>query len=307
MDIDCSLPSKEEIQSAVNQLKNGKSAGPDGIPAEALKANLVASVDVLHPLFESIWKEENIPSDWKEGYLIKLPKKGDLSQCLNYRGITLLSIPGKVFNRILLNRMKDAVDPHLRHQQAGYGPGRSCADQIVTLRIILEQSLEWSSSLYVNFIDFEKAFDSLNRPTLWKLMRHYGIPHQITNLVKNSYEGLSCRLIHGGQQTDAFSVKTGVRQGCLLSSFLFLLAIDWIIKSSTTQRRNGIQWTLWQQLGDIDFADDIALLSHTHKQMQDKTDIIREKSGRLGLNINQAKSNILRINALKPSCHQVRG
>nr|XP_006821756.1 PREDICTED: uncharacterized protein LOC102803864 [Saccoglossus kowalevskii] len=105
--------------------------------------------------------------------------------------------------------MKDAVDPHLRDEQAGFRSGRSCADQIATLRIILEQSLEWNSSLYVNFIDYEKAFDSVNRPTLWKLMKHYGIPHEITNLVRNSYEGLSCRVIHGGQLTDAFNVKTG--------------------------------------------------------------------------------------------------
>ena len=91
-------------------MKSGKSPGPDGIPAEALKANLAVSLEMLHPLFTKVWEEGIIPSDWKEGHLIKLPKKGDLGQCTNYRGITLLSIPGKVFNRILLNRMKDAVE-----------------------------------------------------------------------------------------------------------------------------------------------------------------------------------------------------
>ncbi|KAL5016141.1 hypothetical protein ScPMuIL_005730, partial [Solemya velum] len=158
--IDCNAPTKEEIHKAIKQQKNGKSAGPDSIPKEALKADIETSVEILHPLFKKIWEEEQVPTDWKEGYLIKLPKKGDLSSCSNYRGITLLSIPGKVFNRVLLNRMKEAVDPQLRDQQAGFRKDRSCTDQIATLRIILEQSLEWNSPLYVNFIDYEKAFDS---------------------------------------------------------------------------------------------------------------------------------------------------
>ncbi|VDP30572.1 unnamed protein product, partial [Schistosoma mattheei] len=78
--------------------------------------------------------------DWKEGYLVKIPKRGDLSK-RDYRGITLLSIPGKVFNRVLLNRMKDAADAQLRDQQAGFREDRSCTDQIATLRNIVEQSI----------------------------------------------------------------------------------------------------------------------------------------------------------------------
>ena len=173
-------PSKKEIEESVKQLRIAKAAGPDHIPPEALKADIPTTVDILHPLFEKIWIEEEFPLDWKQGDLIKLPKKGDLSNCANYRGITLLSIPGKVLNRIILNRMKDAVDTRLRDQQAGFRSNRSCTDQIATLRIIIEQSLEWKSSLYINFIDFEKAFDSLDRETLWKLMRHYGIPKNLS-------------------------------------------------------------------------------------------------------------------------------
>ena len=192
---------------------------------------------MLHPLFIKIWEEDQVPTEWKEEYLIKLPKKGDLSSCSNYRGITLLSIPGTVFNRVLLNRMKDVVDPHLRDQQAGFCKGRSCTDQIASLRIILEQSLEWNSSLYINFVDYEKAFDSVNRKSLWRLLRLYGVPEKITNIIRNSYEGMTCRVIHGNQVTDAFQVKIGVRQGCLLSPFLFLLTIDWVMKTSTEQKK----------------------------------------------------------------------
>ncbi len=94
--------------------------------------------------------------DWTEGTLIKLQKKGDLRNCSNYRGIMLLSVPGKVLNRIILERMKMTVDIQLRDEQAGFRKNRSCSDQITTLRIIVEQSLEWNSPLYINFIDYEK-------------------------------------------------------------------------------------------------------------------------------------------------------
>ncbi|VDP80488.1 unnamed protein product [Schistosoma mattheei] len=107
-----------------------------------------------------------------------------------------MSTPGKVFNRVLLNRMKDAVDTQLRDQQAGFGKDRSCTDQIATLRIIVEQSIEWKSSLYINFIDYVKAFDSLDRRTLWKLLRHYGVPEKIVNIIRNSYDGLQCKVVH---------------------------------------------------------------------------------------------------------------
>lgn len=82
----------------------------------------------------------------------------------------------------------------------------------------------------------------------------------------------------------------------MLSPFLFLLAIDWVMKTSTQQKRNGIRWTPWTQLDDLDFADDLALLSHTQQQMQDKTNTVSVNSSRLGLTIHQGKSKVLKIN-----------
>ena len=111
---------------------------------------------MLHSLFSKIWEKEEVLAQWKEGIIIKLPKKGDLRDCSNYRGIMLLSTPGKVLNRVLLERMKEADDLKLRDQQAGFRWNRSYADQIVTL-CIMEQSLEWISPLYISFIDYEKT------------------------------------------------------------------------------------------------------------------------------------------------------
>ncbi|VDP36916.1 unnamed protein product, partial [Schistosoma curassoni] len=131
--IDVNPPTTEEIRMAIRQIRSGKAAGPDNIPGEALKSDIGVTTNMLHLLFRKIWEKEQVPMDWKEGHLIKIPKKGDLSKCGNYRGITLLSIPGKVFNRVLLNWMKDAVDAQLRDQEAGFRKDRSCADRIATI------------------------------------------------------------------------------------------------------------------------------------------------------------------------------
>ena len=149
--------------------------------------------------------------------------------------MTLLSTPGKVFSRVLLKRMKDTVDPQLRDQQTGFCRGRSCTDQIATLHIILEQLCQRSSPLYVNFIDYKKAFDSLDRQSLWKLLRHEGVP-EITSIIRNSYSGMTSRVACSRQLTDAFPVRSGVRQGRLLSAFLYPLGISRVLKTSTVER-----------------------------------------------------------------------
>ena len=197
---------------------------------------------------------------------------------MNYRGSILLSINDLIFSRVLLDRLREAEDLKLREEQAGFRKGRSCPDQITTLRIIVEQTLEWNSSLYLNFVEYEKAFDRLDRGTLslsslWKLMCQYGIPNKYVSLDKKKmYDGMKCREMIWGQITDSFEVKTGVRQGCLLSPFLFLfaIAVEWIMKHVTLEGRTGIQ-TLTTYLEDLEFADDLALLSHSHNQMQEKT------------------------------------
>ncbi|VDP61978.1 unnamed protein product [Schistosoma curassoni] len=255
-----------EIRMAIRQMKSKKAAGPDNIPAGAVKSDIKVTTNMLCLLSKKIWEEEQMPMHWKEGHLIKISKKRDLCKCENHSGITLLSKRGKVLNRVFLNRMKDAVDAQLRDQQAGFRRDRSCTDQIATLRIIVEQSFEWNSTLYINFIDYEKAFDSVDRRTLWKFLRHYGVPEKIVNTIRNSYDGLQCKVVHGGQLTDAF-------------------------QTSTSEVKHGIQWTAENQLDDLDFADDLALLSYTHEQMKTKTTSVAAVSASVGLSI-QLSTNI---------------
>ncbi|CAI2727086.1 unnamed protein product [Schistosoma spindalis] len=82
--------------------------------------------------------------------------------------------------------LKDSVDAQLRDQQPGFRKDQSCTGQIVTLRIIVEQSVQLNSSPYINLIDDEKAFDTVDRRNLWKLLRHYSVSEKIVNIIRNS-------------------------------------------------------------------------------------------------------------------------
>ena len=296
LDVETGPPTKAEVIKAIKKLKSGQAAGPDGIPPEALKGDSTTSAEMLLPLLEKIWKDENVPKDWKKGYLVKLPKKGDLSSCSNWRGITLLSIPSKVLTRVMLDRLKSALDMKLRKEQAGFRKDKSCTDQIATLRIIIEQSIEWQSPLYATFVDFTEAFDSIDRSVIWNLMHHYGFPSKFIAIIQQLYKSSSCQVIHNGKLTDPFKVETGVRQGCLLSPIIFLLVVDWIMRRSTEKKKTGIQWTLTSQLEDLDFADDVCLLSHRHQDAQQKLTTLAEEAGKTGLAINTKKTVLVRLN-----------
>ena len=144
----------------------------------------------------------------EEGLRARLPKTGDFRDCPNYRGIMLLSVPGEGLSGILLERMKTAADSKLRDHQAGFRQDRPCTDLITTLHITVEQSLDWNSSLYVSFIDYEKAFDSVGRETHWKLIGHYGIRRKIISIIQCSYQGMSRRVKHGGQFSYNCKIRT---------------------------------------------------------------------------------------------------
>ena len=289
-------PTKTEIMKAIKEIKSGKAPGADNIEPEILKANPELTADILHNLLEEIWEKEIIPEDWKKGLLIKLPKKGDLSLCNNWRGITLLSIPSKILTRIILNRIKDIVDNKLRKEQAGFRKERSCIDMINTLRIVVEQSTEYQTPLYLSFVDFEKAFDSLRRDTMWRALKQFGIPSKIINIIRVIYKEYKCQVIHEGKITKPFNVKTGVRQGCLLSPIIFIMVLDGVMRKSTKKPR-GIQWSLTERLEDIDFADDLCLMSHRLIDMKEKMEELSKEGKKVGLKINESKTKEMRINS----------
>jgi hypothetical protein len=172
------LPSKRDIVDAIKAIKNKKAAGPDNIPEEVLKADLYAAADILLPLFQDIWQKEKFPKEWKEGIIIKVPEKGDLSRCINWQ-VTLLAVISKIFNRIVLEWITSLLEKGLWKEQARLCHNRSCTDQINTLRVIKEQPLKFQSPFYLLFVDYQRLFDSLTRHGFGK---NYGLEDSPANL-----------------------------------------------------------------------------------------------------------------------------
>ena len=114
----------------------------DNINTELLKESLITSTTEPHNLFNRVLEERDIPLDWKISLIVKIPKKGDLTLCDNYIGISLLSVPPKVFCMVIIDRLKDGVEAKLRNEQAAFRKGRRTADQIYILKKILEQNIE---------------------------------------------------------------------------------------------------------------------------------------------------------------------
>ena len=118
----------------------------------------------------------------------------------------LLSIPGKVLTRIMLERLETTLDKRLRDEQAGFRQDRSCTDYIATMRIITE----WQAPLYAVFVDFQKAFDSVDRDVIWKLMHHYGFQMKFVIIILQLYKDATCQVIPEGKLTEPFNKQTSV-------------------------------------------------------------------------------------------------
>ena len=201
----------------------------------------------------------------------------------------LLSIPSKILCSIILNRIKNELDKLLREEKSGFRHEISCVDKIATLRIIIEQTIEWQTPLYINFVDFQRAFESIDHEVLWNILRHYGLPEKIIKVIKLLYENFTCQVTHRRTTTNAFPVTTGVRQGCLLSPLLFLVVVDWVGKTAYKDPK-GIRWTFTTRLEDLEFADDICTLAYRLQDAPHQANGIETTAKRTGLYINREKT-----------------
>ena len=161
-------------------MKNSKAPGLENITSDMLKNGGECLIESLTSLLNNCWLQQLVPEEWKKGMIVKIPKKASLSNCNNWRGITLLSIPGKVLSIILLNSLKDSIELKLKEQQTGFRSNRFCSEQIFTLRKIIEQCIEFQQPILLNFLNFKKAFDSIHRESLWKIAVLY-VSHKNTS------------------------------------------------------------------------------------------------------------------------------
>ena len=162
-----------------------------------------------------------MPSDFTDAKICILFKKGNRNLCGSYRGISLLSVVGKLIADVLLQRLQCIAEAVYPESQSGYREGRSTIDEIFTLRQIMEKCREQRRNLHIVFIDFTKAFDSVNRDMLFKILGKLGCPPKFTRIIKKLHSDTYARVIIDGELSDPIAYNSGVKQGCKLAPTLF--------------------------------------------------------------------------------------
>lgn len=283
---------ESEIEVAIKKMKRRKAPGVDDITVEELEAaTLGTGLQELHRLFTAIWDQEEIPTEWKHSVIVPIYKKKDKLDCSNYRGISLLCHSSKIFFSIILQRIKGKTEEILTEAQCGFRANRSTIDQIFTLRQLAEKYEEFGKDMYICYIDFRKAFDSVWRKGLWKVMRYYGYPEKIIRILENAYRDTFAAVRVNGDLSDWFQTIVGVLQGCVLSPLLFNIFLEIIITTSLEEEESGVQiGGVW--INNLRFADDVSVLSETHEQLQVMVNRVVEESENFGMRVNIEKTEI---------------
>ena len=287
---------EEEITKAITKMKTRKAPGTDEITIEVIKAGGEKMIDMLLKVFGTILAFEKTPIDFSKMIVCPVYKKGDKFLMSNYRAIALLSIPGKIFLKILLERMKEIVERKLKESQYGFRSGRGTVDAIFVIRMIIEKAKEKNLPLHFNFIDFQSAFDTVWRNALWKMLLKIGVPTKYVNIIKFMYENTKCDVTIENTLTGWFSVGVGVRQGCILSPTLFNVFLEFIMDEITSTKDFQLTKDL---MIDVRYADDTTLVSTTLAKLGFATQELEVACKKWGLKINAKKYKIM---SLDPAC-----
>lgn len=308
------LPSNSEVGKAIAKMSDGKSPGADGLPAEVFKHGGDLLLSKLGDLIRDCWNQEEVPNDFKDALIVHLyKKKGDKSDCNNHRGISLLSVAGKIMARLILDRLTTHLtEKILSESQCGFRSGRGTIDMIFSARQIQEKCREQHMDLFVVFVDLVKAFDSVDRSGLWRILSKLGCPSKIVKLVEAFHVGMQARVTSNGSTSSAFPVSNGAKQGCVLAPTLFSILFSCVLNDAFKDLQSGIRVQFRTSGGifnlrrlqaktkvsevlarELLFADDCAFCAHTFEDIQCMMNCFNRSAERFGLTISLKKTHAL--------------
>ena len=283
----------EELNKACSQLRTNKSAGPDKLINEFFIHGKYILSTTLLILFNKLFSLGYFPKAWSEGFVIPLHKKGSINEVENYRGITLLSVLGKLFSRMINNRLSNWAEHYyiLIEAQAGFRPCMGTVDNIFLLHGLITHYLNQGKYLFCAFVDFTKAFDYV-RDNLWFKLVKLGLRGNILNIIKSMYDSVKSRVKFCDKVGNEFFCSLGVRQGECLSPLLFSLFLNDIEKQFSNSGVEGLDLDLIK-IFMLLYADDIVIFSNTADELQLGLDILAEYCARWKLKVNVSKTKIL--------------
>ena len=289
--------SEEEVSEAVSKLKKGKASGIDDVSAEMLKSGGKYIGTFLTKLFNVIFERGIYPQEWSKAIIIPIYKKGDPENVDNYRGVSLLSIISKCYTTILNTRLYAWLEENnlISESQAGFRKQYSTVDHIFTLYATIQKCVNRrKGKLYVAFVDFRKAFDSVKHDKLIECLKNEGIKGRFFAALKAMYDSLLSCVRSKNNVSEMFDCPTGVRQGCVLSPTLFSLFINQVANQVEQEGKHGVKFLPGiMELFILLFADDVALLSTTPVGLQNQLNVLQSCCSRMKLCVNIDKTKVM--------------
>ena len=301
LDIKLGLFTQEELDLVLRKIKNWKAAGLDEIPPEVWKTRQFDDIMLRH--CNAVYNQNPIDR-WMKGCILPFPKKGDLGLAKNYRGITLTSIAAKIYNALLWNRIEPKIDNILRKNQNGFRKNRSTTSQILTICRILEGVCAKNLQATLLFIDSTKAFDSIHREKIEQILLAYSLPKETIAAITILYRNTKVKVRSPDGDTEYFDIVAGVLQGDTLAPYLFIICLDYVLRTSIDKiRENGFELTKKRSrrypaktITDADYADDIVILANTPNQAETLLHSLEWAAAGIGLYVNAHKTEYMCYN-----------
>ena len=274
----------DEVDNCIKRLKTSKAPGPDGIAPGILKHLPDDWIILLTFVYNAIFNQ-NYPLAWSIAKVFTIFKKGDSSDPSNYRGISIMSAIAKVYDSIISNRFNLWYKPH--EEQAGAQKNRGCEEQILTVRLLIDIARKTKETLYIAFIDYEKAYDRLNRKKLYKRLDDLGCGTKFLMAIQKSMEAKGCI------GNESFNTCIGTKQGGATSCNTFTCHIDPTIEAVKAVGPDG-----W--LGETHillFMDDTVIFATSRNKLHQKLTYLKTSADDLGMRIHPTKSKYMCINS----------
>ena len=298
-----------EVKKIICKLKNNKAYGIDNILNEYLKNCPENVVVMLTQLFNIVLLSGVVPTDWCIGMIKPLyKKKGSVDDPDNYRGITLLSCVGKLFTACINARLTVYVEGVgiMGEEQAGFRENYSTFDHIFTLHALVDFYLHRKKRIYCAFVDYKKAFDLLDRSSLWSKLISSGINGNIVRVVFNMYDKAKSCVTQDGNMSNLFACNIGVRQGENLSPLLFAIYLN-DFEYFLSRHYSGLDMCsaeIRNRLSDEDievflrlyvllYADDTIVMAETARELQKALIAVYNYCELWHLTVNTAKTKIV--------------
>uniref|UniRef100_A0A1W7RAL1 Endonuclease-reverse transcriptase n=1 Tax=Hadrurus spadix TaxID=141984 RepID=A0A1W7RAL1_9SCOR len=284
----------EELKNALRKLNTKKTPGTNGITAELLKPMGDQAQKYLLDLINDIYRTGEIPKDFTRSIMITIPKVNNAKECKNFRTISLISHTSKILLHIILQRISNQIQENVSEDQLGFRPQRGTREAIFQMHTIIEHTYRDDRSLYLCFIDFEKAFDRIDHNLLNNILDAIGINSYDLHLIRTLYKEQEAAFRVDGELTDWFKVQRGVRQGCLLSPSLFNIYSEKLINEAL----EGIEGISigGKNRNNIRYADDTVILTRKRKEMKTALENLNKLGEKYKMKINLKKTKFMSIN-----------